>query len=75
MDKEEKIKEEIKFHVEKLRLGTAYLLTVGGATITMIIDGNMSGPTIFFTAWGLGFSVLIVTRLYQTYKTLKRLVL
>ena len=58
LSKEEKLKEQIRFMVEWLKILAAFLTVTLGSTISIILEGDMGGGRIFFSVMGVFFSTI-----------------
>jgi hypothetical protein len=68
---DDKDKERIKFHTEILRLCVVILLTCGGGSIKMVLDGDIIGGKGFLVAMGV---LISVTCLVHGYKSVKYII-
>lgn len=68
----DKIKEGIKFRIEQLRLSLLGLLTIGGGTISLVVEGVFTGRNNFFIAGGILLILLSIMSLLDALKKIKR---
>lgn len=78
MEKEElpvadKVKEEIRFNTEILRLVVVGILTIGGGTVSIISEGVFTGKRNFLIACGIFILIVLIRYLYKSYRTIKHL--
>ena len=60
LNRSDKIKENIRFNTEMLRLLIIGLISVGGGTISLINDGHLNGGKVFFITSGLLLSTGLI---------------
>ncbi|MEJ0032974.1 MAG: hypothetical protein WDO15_22610 [Bacteroidota bacterium] len=68
---EDKVKETIRFNIERFRLATVTVLTIGAGTVSMINEGNVNGTKTFFIATGIILivaSIILGTRYFKSIK-------
>jgi len=68
---DEKVKEQLKFEIEVLRLCVIGLLTIGSGVVSLILDKPNNVRESFFIAFGIGLFIVLVTRLYRAFKKIK----
>jgi hypothetical protein len=69
---EEKVKEQLKFEIEVLRLCAVSLLTIGGGVVSLIVDRPVNGARAFFIAMGFMLLIFSGTFLYRSIKIIKQ---
>jgi hypothetical protein len=74
MEKEEKVKEQVKFHTEVLRLGVIALLTIGDGTMSLTNESEFTGRRNFFMSSGLFACIVLIVYLFKKFKTINRLI-
>jgi len=68
---EERVKEQLKFYIEALRLSVVCVLTIGGGVVSLVLDKPTSGVKIFFIASGLMLLTISVIYLISCFRTIK----
>jgi len=71
---DEKVKEQLKFEIEVLRLCVIGLLTVGGGVVSLIVDRPVTGTRAFFISAGIILLIALGTYLHKSLKTIKQIV-
>ena len=74
LDQEEKIKEEIRFNTEVLKLFVVVLVGTLGGVVSLIVIGTMNGRVLIFIFFGLLLSVVLIIGIYSFYKGIKNLI-
>ncbi len=69
---EDKVKERIKFSIERLRLCVIGLISVVGGIVSLINNDRITGKTIFFIAAGLVLTVGLIAYTYKFYNSIKQ---
>jgi hypothetical protein len=70
LNEQDKIKESIRFNIEKFRLAVIAILTIGGGTISLINDNDTTGRQRFFIAMGLFSTIVAISWAIKFFKTI-----
>jgi hypothetical protein len=70
---EDKIKEQIKFQIELLRIAAVVMIAIGGGVVELIRNGIGKGSEIFFTSLGLMLFVGTIVVGFKCIKTVRML--
>ncbi|HMJ71484.1 MAG TPA: hypothetical protein VK508_21460 [Cyclobacteriaceae bacterium] len=70
----DKLKERMRFETEMVRLGTIFLLTVGGGVVSLILEGPDRGSEIVFLSFGMILFVIAIKLTVGTFLEVRNLI-
>lgn len=74
LEETDRLKEEIRFKTERLKVAAGTGIVIAGGTISLMIDGPNKGGEILFCAFGIITVVLIVRFCYKEHLKLRELI-
>jgi hypothetical protein len=70
----DRIKEQIKFNTEIIKLIVVFLIATGGGAISLILSGLERGRDVVLAAAGMIIAVVCIIITYVRYKTTQTLI-
>lgn len=74
LNDQDRLKEQIRFNTEIIKVVAAFLLATAGSVVSFIISGIDSGREVIFTAIGLLLSTFSIFVLHNLYRITQRLI-
>jgi hypothetical protein len=74
LSEQDRIKEQIRFNTEIIKVVAAFLLATTGSVVSFIISGIDTGREVIFTAVGLLLSTFSIFVMQYLYRITQRLI-
>jgi hypothetical protein len=74
LSEQDRLKEQIRFNTEIIKVVSAFLLATAGSVVSFIIAGIDSGREVIFTSIGLLLSAFSIFTIRYLYRITQRLI-
>jgi hypothetical protein len=74
LNEQDRLKEQIRFNTEIIKVLSAFLLATTGSVVSFIISGIDTGREVIFTSFGLVLSTFSIFIIQYFYRVTQRLI-